>query len=331
MISHNVRYVAFTTSAAALMWLAQTGIIPIPNPLRAGQYLLETGAHSPRTLRAFFRRPDVIIGLTFVFATAGPTVTLPSDFNINSNTINCIGSGFAGQGGGAATGGGIGGGGTTGAGGIGGGGGAFASIANYSAHGAGAVVNVQVGTGDTWFDTSATVLAKAASGQTGGQASASIGAVTFSGGNGGSGGPAGDPGGNGGGGGGGGGAAGPHGAGNNGGNGVVLTHGGGATADAGTTPANSNGTQFDASHGSGGGADGGDGGGFSHGTNDGASGLGGGAYGGGGGGGGGGGTSSVNGSGNGGNGGNAFQGLIAISYTPAGAGSIPRSFGIFIG
>lgn len=330
MISHNVRYVSFAASAAALLWLAHAGIIPTPNPVQPGQYLLETSAHPPRTLRTFFRRPDVIIGLSFVFATAGPTVTLPSDFNINSNTIACIGAGFAGQGGQPSTGG-FGGGGPTGAGGVGGGGGAFASISNYSAHGAGAIVNVQVGAGDTWFDTSSTVLAKASTGQVGGLASSSIGTVTYSGGNGGNGGAGGDSSGNGGGGGGGGGAAGPHGAGNNGATGAIPTHGGGATGDAGNTPANSNGTQFDASHGSGGGADGGDGGGFTHGTNDGASGLGGGAYGGGGGGGGGGGTSSVNGSGNGGNGGNAFQGLIAISYTPASGGGMARSFGVIIG
>lgn len=326
MIDSNIRYVAFTASAAALLWLAHAGILPIQNPLHPDQYLLETSAHSPRKLRDFFRRHDVILGLTFVFVTAGPTTTLPSDFNTASNTISCIGSGFAGQGGaGVLAGGG------PGAGGVAGGAGAFASIPNYSAHGAGAVVNVQVGTGDTWFDTSATVLAKAASGQTGGQASACVGTVRNSGGNGGSGGAGGDASGNGGGGGGGGGAAGPTGQGNNGANGAIPTHGGGATGDAGNTPANSNGTQFDASHGSGGGADGGDGGGPTRGNNDGALGLNGGSYGGGGGGGGGGGTGGQSGgSGNGGGGGNAFQGLIVIAYTPAGAGGTARSFGFII-
>src|SRR6266436_3240597 len=74
--------------------------------------------------------------------------------------------------------------GTDGQGGTGGGAGAFAQIVNYSAHGAGAIVNVNF-TGDVWFDTTATILAKSAVGQTGGPDSGCVGTTKFSGGNGG--------------------------------------------------------------------------------------------------------------------------------------------------
>src|SRR6202030_2658849 len=120
-IDHNTRYVGFCASAAALLWLAMAGIIPIKRPFHKGEYLIDTSAHSPRTLRNFFRREDVILALTWAFATAGPTLVLPSDFNTASNQINGIGSGTGGAGGaaGASLGGG---------GGSGGAGGAFAQI-----------------------------------------------------------------------------------------------------------------------------------------------------------------------------------------------------------
>lgn len=317
MIRHGVRYVSFAASASALLWLAHAGIIPTPHPFQPGQYLLETGGHAPRTLRIFFRRPDVIVGLLYVFVTGGATVTLPSDFNTASNQINAIGASVAGSSGANS------GGDTGGAGGAAGGGGAFAKIFNYSGHTAGQVVNIQVGTGDTWFDSTAVLLAKAASGQTGGQAASCVGTVTFSGGNGGSGGAAGGGGfgggGSGGGGGGGGGAAGPDGAGNNGANGSSPAGGIGATGDAGNTAANANGTQFDPTHGSGGGGTGGAGGTTTNGTAGNAGGL----YGAGGGGGGGGGPAKLGAAG-----GALAQGLIVIGYTPAGGGS--RSFGFIL-
>ena len=305
-IESSVRYVSFAASAAALLWLANAGIVPLRHPLSPDQYLIETGAHQPRILRNFFRRPDVIIGLAFVFATAGPTITLPADFNVSSNQANAIGAGAPGLAG------------AGNAGGDGGGGGAFSQVANYSAHGAGQAVNVIVGAGDTTFDTAAILVAKAASLLTGGQASSSVGSIKFSGGNGGlgvtlTGGNSGGAGG------GGGGAAGPNGAGNNGGDGGTGSGAGagtgsgggdGATGDGGNTPRGANGTTFDPTHGSGGGGDGG---------GPAANGSDGGLYGAGGGGG-----------GNTANGGNFGPGLVAIGYTtlsPTG----PRSYAFFLG
>ena len=308
-VDHGVRYVCFCASAAAILWLAMAGIIPIKHPFRPNEYLIDTSSHSPRTLRNFFRREDVILALTWAFATAGPTLVLPSDFNTASNQIDAIGSGTGGAGG------------TVGNnGGRGGAGGAFAQIVNYSGHSAGQTVNCTVGPGDTIFDTSLILLAKAGSGQNGGTAAASVGATKFSGGNGGNGSLFCNGGGSGG---GGGGAGGPNGAGNNGGNGTTIG-GAGATADAGNTAAAANGTQFGNPgdlRGSGGGGAGGRGTlcvGFP-GNNA-------GFYGGGGGGGGGG-----FGCGAGGAGGNATQGLIGIGYTPGGGGAVTRSYGFIIG
>ncbi len=308
-IHHNVRYVCFCASAAALLWLAMAGIIPIKHPFRPNEYLIDTSAHSPRTLRNFFRREDVILALTWAFATAGPSLVLPADFNTASNQINGIGSGTGGVGAVGINGG------------NGGAGGAFAQRINYNGHSAGQTVNCTVGAGDTIFDTSLILLAKAASGSTGGAAGSSVGTTTFSGGNGGtivtcpclfSTGA------------GGGGAGGPHGNGNNGANSNLgappVAGASGGSADAGNTAANANGTQFDSNHGGGGGGDGGGVDASSHGLN----GNNAGSYGGGGGGGGGG--ICIRG-----NGGNGFQGLIAIGYTPAAGGGGARSYGFIIG
>src|ERR1700719_4456656 len=76
-LDHGVRYVGFCASAAALLWLAMAGIIPIPHPFHKGEYLIDTSAHPPRTMRNFFRRQDVVLALTFVFATAGAAPGLP--------------------------------------------------------------------------------------------------------------------------------------------------------------------------------------------------------------------------------------------------------------
>jgi hypothetical protein len=342
MLRNGGRFASLLLGAGALWWLAREGILPPANPFRPHEFIIEQDELTPKGWRELMRREDVMLCLTWFFVTAGPTTTLPSDFNIASNQVNLIGNGAGGQGGtsGSVCGGGscsgsgstCSGGGTNGNGGPGGGGGAFAEIVNYSAHGAGAVVNVNF-TGDVWFDTSATVLAKSASGQTGGQASASIGTTTFSGGNGGTANI---------GGGGGGGAGGPHGQGNNGANTPGgLGAGVGGAGDAGNTAGGSagaglfggnggpggNGTQFPTAPATGPGGGGGAGtGNLNNGGQGGAGGQGG-KYGGGGGGGGGGAPG-----GSGGNGGNAFQGLIGISYTPAsgGGGGTPRSFGVFI-
>src|SRR5260370_25310236 len=72
----------------------------------------------------------------------------------------------------------------SGNGGDGGGGGALGKIVNYSGHSAGQVVNVNF-SGDVWFDSPSVVLAKSASGSTGGAAVSSVGTTKFSGGNGG--------------------------------------------------------------------------------------------------------------------------------------------------
>lgn len=283
LVRHGVTYRSLVIgSVAALTLLLSWGVIPRINPITK-EFLIPDDALTYRQWNDLLDRHDIVLGLSWQFGTSGATLTLASDFNTASNTINCIGSGAGGTGG------------TTSFGGNGGGGGAYAAINNYSTHGAGFAVSIQVGTGDTWFDSSSTVLAKGASGQTGGLVASSIGTTKFSGGNGVPGIGCNYAGG-------GGGAGGPHGAG-----GTVPGAADGGSGDAGRTAggivaAGGNGTQFDATHGSGGGGSGG----VSGGT-----GFAGGSYGGGGGGG----AQTCVGSSNGGAG---FQGLIAVSYTPVG-------------
>jgi len=327
MIRNGVRFASLALTVGALGWLAWHGVFPQRNPLHPNEHIIAEDQLTPHQWRRFLGRQDVQIALTYFFVVSGATTVLPSDFNTASNTINAIGSGAGG------------GGADSGSGGGGGGGGEFSSIVNYAGHSAGQTVNVQVGAGDTFFDTTAILLAKTGgagadggaggggAGGGGGLASSGVGTVKFSGGGGGTGGT-GIPGsmcsassdGTGA---GAGGAAGPHGIGNNGADGTVTTTtapgGAGGVGDAGNTAAGANGTQFNATHGSGGGGAGGAG--TATGSTGGAGG-GGGSYGGGGGGGGPGAT--VNGAG-----GNAFQGLIAIAYTPSGGGGA-RSFGFII-
>jgi hypothetical protein len=137
-----------------------------------------------------------------IFITSGTSYTLPADFNPGNNTVECYGGGASGAAGSTNTG---------------GGGGAYSKVANINI-GAGATVNIHIGTPgspDTWFNatsvanavsngTSISCAAKGGSGQTGGQASSGCGTTKFSGGGGGGSGSFG-------GGGGGGGAAGPNG------------------------------------------------------------------------------------------------------------------------
>ncbi len=259
-IDHNVRYIGFYASVAAVLWLAHEGMIPLNHPFRPGGYLLETDPTSVREqkiLRTFFGRRDVVYALIWQFALGGGSLVLAADFNTADNEIDCIGAGTGGTAG--TPGGSVPGctGATGGDGGTGGAGGAFAQILNYNLHTAGQTVNLQVGAGDTWFDSNTTVLAKAAFGSTGGLAASSIGSLKRSGGNGvvGTSGSPGSPPGNGGGGGdggGGGGAAGPAGDG--------LAGGGtiGGAGDGGNTPHQADGTQFQTSppRGSGGGGSG---------------------------------------------------------------------------
>jgi hypothetical protein len=206
------------------------------------------------------------------YLTSGSTWVVPSDWNNSNNTIEVIGGG---------------GGGTRGPG---GGGGAYSKISNLSLT-PGATVNIAIGTGgtgvgggtpgsggDTWFGSTATVLAKgggissdlSTTGGAGGAAASGVGSTKYSGGNaaGASGAPT-SPWFSGG---GGGGAAGSHGNGNNG--SVGVQGGGGGAGGSGDTSlggaggaggptqgvngtAGTSGTEYDASHGSGGGGGGG--------------------------------------------------------------------------
>jgi hypothetical protein len=155
--------------------------------------------------------------------TSGTSWTVPSDWNSSDNKVECIGGGGAGtseendnDGGG------------------GGGGGAYTKKNNLSLT-PGASVSYQIGQGsaagsgndgtDSWFVSSATLLAKGGkyavdhTGALGGSSTASVGDVKYAGGNGGDYGSSG--------GGGGGGGAGPNGKGGNGGKGNVPGGGGG--------------------------------------------------------------------------------------------------------
>jgi hypothetical protein len=149
-----------------------------------------------------------------IFVTAGSTWTVPSDWLSTKNTIEVIGGGGGGSGGGSSS---VGGG---------GGGGGYSKFSNFAAT-PGQVINLAVGGGggggthtvsagaggDTWFNSTATVLAKGGGGgvdattTAGGAAASGIGATKTNGGagsggrvatNGGGGGGAGGPNGDGG-------------------------------------------------------------------------------------------------------------------------------------
>jgi hypothetical protein len=342
------KYLAFL-AGAALAWPVVDALLtlsihrgfdpPRPHPFERGVWIIERDLMSAREWHDFSRKYPIFLALTWLFVTSGATTTLPTDFNIFSNQFNAIGAGVPGSGG------------TTGVacvangpGGNGGGAGAFASIANYSAHGAGAVVNIQVGAGDTFFDSISVLLAKAGSGTTGGQASASVGSIKFNGGGGGAGGSGCAQVGSGG---GGGGAGGPNGQGSTGGNGTIFvfsaaTGGAGGNADGNTVgggaggtssfpngAVGSNGTEFGPNATSQFAGCGGGGGGGASAAGAASPGGGGnsGAYGGGGGGGGGSGASNPV---PGGSGGNSFQGFIGYSYTPTVISGV-RNFGFILG
>jgi len=99
MIRNGGRYASLILSAGALLWLAEHGISPIRNPLRPAEYLIEDRQISQPLFDRLVSRQDVVFCLIYVFVTAGPTVTLPSDFNTASNQIICIGNGAGGAGG----------------------------------------------------------------------------------------------------------------------------------------------------------------------------------------------------------------------------------------
>jgi hypothetical protein len=158
-----------------------------------------------------------------VFINSGTSYTLPADFNPGDNTVECYGSGGSANSSGT----------------NGGGGGAYSKVTNINV-GAGATVNIHIGSSgatDTWFNatsvanavsngTTISCAAKGGSGATGGAAASGCGTVKFSGGNGGAGGTS-D-------GGGGGGCGGPNGDGKAGGSGGNFSGGGGGGANNGT-------------------------------------------------------------------------------------------------
>src|SRR5713226_6047657 len=111
MIRNGGRYASLILGAGALLWLAQHGIVPIKlrdvneRLGRENEYLIKDTQIDTVTFNTLISRKDVIFCLVWFFVTAGPTTTLPSDFNTGSNQINVIGNGAGGGGGNPGTGG----------------------------------------------------------------------------------------------------------------------------------------------------------------------------------------------------------------------------------
>jgi hypothetical protein len=103
MIRNGGRYASLILGAGALLWLAQHGIMPISNPFRPNEYLIQDTQIDTGMFDRLISRKDVILCLIWFFVTAGPTTTLPADFNTASNQINVIGNGAGGSGGSAGT------------------------------------------------------------------------------------------------------------------------------------------------------------------------------------------------------------------------------------
>src|SRR5260370_19990234 len=99
MVRDRIRYASLALGAGALGWLAWHGVFPQRNPVYPNEYIVAEDQLDPHQWRKLFSRQDVILALTFVFATAGPAFTLPADFNTASNQINAIGAGTGGLGG----------------------------------------------------------------------------------------------------------------------------------------------------------------------------------------------------------------------------------------
>jgi len=101
MIRNGGRYASLLLGAGALMWLAERGIEPPKNPFEPDQYVIEDTIDKS-IWEELTARKDVVFCLIWFFVTAGPTTTLPVDFNIADNTVNVIGNGspgFPGSGG----------------------------------------------------------------------------------------------------------------------------------------------------------------------------------------------------------------------------------------
>ena len=107
MIRNGGRYASLILGAGALVWLAQQGIVPVKLrdvSDRLGQeneYLIHDQEISRTMWEQLVSRKDVVFCVIWFFVTAGPTTTLPSDFNTASNQINLIGNGAGGGGGSA--------------------------------------------------------------------------------------------------------------------------------------------------------------------------------------------------------------------------------------
>ena len=117
---------------------------------------------------------DIIAVSTVVFltSTGSHTWSVPADFNNSDNTVECIGGGATGARANSGT-----------VGGRGGGGGGYARKTNVALTPSGTVsYYVGAASADTWFGSTGTVLAKGASGATGGQAASCVGDVCYSGG-----------------------------------------------------------------------------------------------------------------------------------------------------
>jgi hypothetical protein len=98
MIRNGGRYASLLLGAGALLWLAERGIHPPANPFEPDQYVIEDTIDK-QTWEGLLSRTDVIFCLIWFFITAGPTATLPTDFNIADNHVNVIGNGSGGTGG----------------------------------------------------------------------------------------------------------------------------------------------------------------------------------------------------------------------------------------
>jgi len=105
MIKNGGRYASLILGAGALLWLAQQGIIPIKirdineHLGQENEYLIYDQEISRTMWEQLVSRKDVVFCRIWFFVTAGPTTTLPSDFNTASNQINTIGNGAGGGGG----------------------------------------------------------------------------------------------------------------------------------------------------------------------------------------------------------------------------------------
>jgi hypothetical protein len=329
-VNERRKYWAFAATAAGFAVFCKIFIQrgfdpPIRDLVRRTHWIVDKEALNKHEWRDLVRKKWVILAVTYIFLTSGTSTTLPNDFNPVNNNIFAIGAGGGGQNGGALS---------TYSGGAGGNGGNFAEIANFNGLPT-QVVGYQVGAGDTIWNNSCTLVAKANA-----NGSGNVGTIIFGGGAGGAAGAWSGAANEGAGGGGGGGAASYSGggvsgapgisdnpsgcvtprAGGNGGQGGAGSGGpgglGGITNCMKDGSNGSNGFEIDGVAGSGGGGGGGAGGlnTFPAGNAGNA-----GFYGGGGGGGGG--YSPV------GIGGSASQGLLAFSYTPGGGYSYSQILG----